>query len=87
MWAKADSWVWTMKPLVANETVRVFRCPASLDRLGENAKIGEAVDEVLNRQGDEQKAHDADEDADAGWGQERGRRRPSSRGQGSRQQR
>ena len=29
VWYKPDSWVWTMKPVVANETIRVFRCPAS----------------------------------------------------------
>jgi hypothetical protein len=29
IWGRKDSWVWTMQPAVANETVRIFACPKS----------------------------------------------------------
>ena len=29
VWLKPTSWVWTLDPLAANETVRVFRCPTT----------------------------------------------------------
>ena len=31
IWSKPGSWVWTMRPLVANATVRIFRCPTAFD--------------------------------------------------------
>ena len=34
---------------------------------GDDAQVGEAVDEILHCQGDQQKSHDADQDADAGF--------------------
>jgi hypothetical protein len=29
IWAKPNSWVWTQKPMVANDTVRVMACPSA----------------------------------------------------------
>ena len=31
VWARPQSWVWTMIPVAANDTVRILRCPTSFD--------------------------------------------------------
>ncbi len=52
--------------------------------LGDDAEVDEAVDEVLYGQRDEQEAHDADEDADAGLAKHARHAVAHCRGRGSR---
>src|SRR5208283_1459639 len=49
----------------------MFTGPVGLfDGVGDDAEVGQAVDEVLRGEGDQQQTHDADQDADAGLAQQ-----------------